>query len=174
MIKQVVTIAGDYEHSGRPLDPQWTRLRNSDSHSDSKKEGLRVELNGGKFPFDKKNGVQQKALVEFICDKDRTGLEGDEEDDREKEDEKAEEDALGKRTVKRAEDGDEKEGDDDEKEDDKKSLKFISYKHEGENDIGVLRMEWRTKYACEGQKRSEDKPDTSKGHWGFFTWFIIM
>lgn len=174
MIRQVVPIAGDYVHSGRPLDPQWTRLRNSDSHADSKKEGLRVELNGGKFPFDKKDGVQQKALVEFICDKERTGLEGDEKDGREKEDGEAVEDAVKRRATKRAKDEDEKEGDGDEKEDDKKSLRFISYKPEGENNISVLRMEWRTKYACEGQKRGEDEPEKSKGHWGFFTWFIIM
>lgn len=166
MIKQVVPIAGDYPHSGRPLDPQWTRLPSSGSHADTDKEGLRVELNGGKFPFDKKSGAQQKALVEFICDRERTGLEGDEED--------AEEATVKRNAARRADQGGEEDGDNDGEEEDKRSLKFISYKPEGEKNIGVLRLEWRTKYACEGQKRSDDEPAKAKGHWGFFTWFIIV
>lgn len=157
-IVRVIPIAGNYEHDyGRPLDPKITRLKDSDSHADASKEGLRIELHGGKWPFEEKGnkGHKQRALVEFICDAERDGLEGDESDKREKE-EQAE--ALERR-------------DEDEKKKDNKSLKVVSYKFEGDDRVGVLRMEWRTKYACE--KAGSAAPAKSTG-WGFFTWFIIM
>ncbi|KAJ9667132.1 type II membrane protein [Coniosporium apollinis] len=157
-IVRVIPIAGNYEHDyGRPLDPKITRLKDSDSHADASKEGLRIELHGGKWPFEEKGnkGHQQRALVEFICDAERDGLEGDEPDKREKE-EQAE--ALERR-------------DEDDKKKKDKSLKVISYKFEGDNKVGVLRMEWRTRYACE--KAGSAVPAKSTG-WGFFTWFIII
>jgi len=158
-IIRVIPIAGNYEHDyGRPLDPRITRLKDSDSTADADKEGLRIELHGGKMPFEDKgkSGHQQKALVEFICDPERDGLEGDEPDKREKSEGRAE--GLEKR-------------DGDENKKDKKSLKVRSYKFEGDNEVGVLRMEWRTKYACE--KSQSPVPAKSEG-WGFFTWFIII
>ena len=78
---------------------------------------------------------KQKAVVEFICDKDKTGLEGQERD--------------GKVI------------------DGEKSLKYLSY--EGD----VLKLEWRTKQACEQQAGGGGGGDGGS-HWGFFTWFIIM
>ncbi len=169
-VRQVRPIAGDYTlDGGRPLNPRWTRLKNSDSHADANKEGLRLELNGGQYPFEGK-GQPQKAFVEFICDKDRDGLEGDEGDKREKEE--GDESEVSTRELNHRRDESDDDGDHDRGEDNKKkSLRFISYKSDGE-DVGVLRLEWLTKYACEA---TETAPDASKsGRWGFFTWFIIM
>jgi hypothetical protein len=46
---------------------------------------------------------------------------------------------------------------------------------------GVLRLDWRTKYACpttvDDTPSKEKDPDTTKPttkHWGFLTWLIIM
>lgn len=184
-----IDIAGNYVlQSGRnmQLDPKFELLRDSKSNSDASREGVRIELHGGRLPFeDKKAGTDQRAIIEFVCDKEREGDEGGEKDDNE-----------------RADDGKDKEGDkkdDDKKDDDKKdsdgekkeerlrrrdgegkgkcedsdaSLRFCGYDLE---DVGkdkkarTLRLEWRTKYAC------EDAPAPDGGsHWGFFTWFIIM
>ncbi|GAB7353983.1 hypothetical protein MBLNU459_g4578t1 [Dothideomycetes sp. NU459] len=172
-ITKVIPIAGEYTSShGRGLEPQLTRLKNSKSNGDSSKEGVLVELNGGRYPLDKSDGQQQKAYVEFQCDPDRTGLEGVAGDSRDKEDDKDDE-----ARVKRAEDGDTDGEKDGKKKDpkDEPSLTLVSYRTEGEGDraIGVLRLNWKTKYACEGQ--TDHKPSTPKSsHWGFFTWFLII
>lgn len=153
--EHVVPIAGDYIHDSAGWDPKWRLLRNSDSHEDAAREGLLIEFNGGRYPFkDKKNGVKQKAIIEMLCDHDKSGLEGDEKDDRPKDDGRLE---------KRQDDGDEEV-------DEKKSLTFVSYGTE--DGMGVLRLNWQTKYACEDQA---DNPDpVERGGWGFFTWFLIM
>ncbi|THY25835.1 hypothetical protein D6D01_04831 [Aureobasidium pullulans] len=170
-IRRVIPIAGQYAGShGRFLDPEWTRLKNSASHDDANKEGLRVELHGGKYPFEKPNGRQQKAIIEFQCDRNRTGLEGAEGDSRDK---LEEEDVAG--LLMRDETDDKK--DDKEKPAEDASLQLISYKSEGEGDdeFDVLRLQWKTKYACEGM--TEHKPSSgnkSSSHWGFFTWFLII
>lgn len=180
-IRKVVPIAGEYASSnGRPLEPVLTRLKNSASHGDTSKEGVRVELNGGRYPFDKTSGRSQKAIIEFTCDTNRTGLEGLQGDSREKieyEDTKASVNARAEDEDKRGDD--EKKGDDekDDKDVEKEqpSLTFYSYNIEGEGkkQVEVLRMIWKTKYACEGQ--TEHDPSGSKSsHWGFFTWFLIM
>ena len=169
----MVPIAGDYTAGpGWPLDPHFTRLKNSDSHADADKEGLRLELNGGRYPFEgKEKGKKQKAFVEFLCDEDRTGLEGDEEDGKDTEKEeggKGGDSSDQRRKPKRDEDDDD---DGKKKDEDEKSLRFKSYKPEGDKDVGVLRLEWRTKYACES---SYGNQPGSSSHWGFFTWFMIM
>ena len=50
-------------------------------------------------------------------------------------------------------------------------LKFVRY--EMEEDIRVLRLDWTTDYACENRTTDDDE-NSSSGHWGFFTWLIIM
>lgn len=172
-----IAIAGTYKmDNGRDIDAKFELLRNSKSNSDAGREGVRAELHGGRFPFkDKKNGVDQRAIIEFVCDKERTGLEGDEKDDTEHEDD--------------PKDGDkekEKEGDDKKEEklrrreenskgkceDSDNSLRFCGYQSEKtakDDTVQTLRLEWRTKYAC------EDAPaDQPSSHWGFFGWFFIM
>ena len=105
--------------------------------------------------------MDQMAIIEFVCDKERTGLEGDEKDDRDKDEDDTEDEKF------RREESDEMDSSKG------KSLKFNSYKEEtlDKKTVGVLRLEWRTKYACED---ANEDPGESSGRWGFFTWFIIM
>jgi hypothetical protein len=155
-----VPIAGDYHlRTGKPLESEVFRLKDSGSNTDSEKEGVRVELSGGRQPLDDKNGKKQKAIIEFLCDPSRDGKDT-EVDDRpvEEGDGKEDEEKLKRR--------------DDEKKE--QSLRFLSYKDEnvkGE-EWGVLRLEWSSKYACENSV-NEPKENTGE-HWGFFTWLIIM
>lgn len=153
---EAVPIAGELKaQGGGHMNAKFARLKTSSSHSDSEKEGVRIEMNGGFRTFESGRKRDQKAIVEFVCDKTRTGLENLY-DPKEKYDEEK---------VKREED--------DKEEDDPKSssLKFLRY-DEGEGEADVLRMEWRTQYACEDSKEEQD---AEKGnHWGFFTWFILI
>lgn len=166
---KVQPIAGEFTAShGRALDPRWTRLKGSASNEDAEREGLRLELNGGKYP-ENKEGKPHKAIVEFLCDAELTGNEGFE-------------DAKEQRLVRRAEGESEKDGDGEGEPDDEvtlpdldkdKSIEFVSFKTEGEDQTKVLRLRWKTKYACENAEKPP--PPEKKGHsWGFFTWFLIM
>jgi autophagy-related protein 27 len=103
--------------------------------------------------------MQQKAVIQLQCDKDRTGNE---------------------RRSKKAKRDDDDEDDDDEDDagDDKEeqpsssSLEFVSYgKVEGKEKLEVLRLNWKTKYACEDYA---DSDEARKSGWGFFTWFLLM
>ncbi|EAT90530.1 autophagy-related protein [Parastagonospora nodorum] len=167
-----IDIAGTYKtQNGKDIDAKFELLRESKSNSDAGREGLRAVLNGGRFPFDdKKSGIDQRAIIEFVCDKERTGLEGSEGDNGDKEDDKDDD---------KEKDGDKKEEKlrrraDDSKgkcEDSDASLRFCGYENETEKDkkIQTLRLEWRTQYAC------EDAPPVDGGsHWGFFGWFFII
>jgi autophagy-related protein 27 len=141
VVDRVIPVAGNFHvDSGRPLDPKYTRLKASDAN----KEGLQIELNGGYYAEKK-----QRAIIEFQCDKDRTGNEGAEgEDDKKKREDKKDD---GKETPN--------------------SLTYVSYGAVDEK-LDVLRLNWRTKYACEDHVDDED--DGKRGGWGFFTWFILM
>ncbi len=151
-VTRVIPIAGDFTvNDNRPMDAKYTRLKTSASHADAEKEGIRIEMHGGLYPPSGKDKRKQEAIVEFLCDPDRTGLE--------------------ERAVVRRKEGDKDKDEDKDKEDDEKSLRFVGYGPQ--DDVDVLRLEWLTKYACEGQKDG-DKDGKSSGHWGFFTWFIIM
>lgn len=173
--KDIWAIAGEFIHNGRggELNPKYTRLRNSGSHADADREGLRVELNGGDHA-----GVKQKAIVEFVCDQDKTGLEG------------LTGKAMADKTRREEEDGDGQDRKPLPDPNEGKSLKFLNYRventggsgsHEDE-EMGVLRLEWMTKYACEktkgGKNREDDPvpgtPPSKTSGWGFFTWFIVM
>ncbi|KAF2767885.1 hypothetical protein EJ03DRAFT_246823, partial [Teratosphaeria nubilosa] len=163
-VLKVVNIAGDYMAShGRPLEPDVTRLKSSDSNSDSDREGLLVVLHGGKYP-ETRQGVEQRAIVELQCDKDMSGIDRFED--------------VTRRLVRTAEGDD---GEDDGPElpdlDEGKALKFKSYKTESVSgsDVGTLRLTWKTKHACEGaiNDPDNDSPKKSSG-WGSSTWFIIV
>jgi len=162
---KVRPIAGEFtatHGSTRALEPEWTRLKGSASNEDAEREGLRLELHGGKYP-ETKEGKPHKAIVEFLCDAELTGNEGFD-------------DAKEKRLVSMAEgEGDDKGEDEITLPDlDKgKSIQFVSFKPEGEKETMVLRLSWKTKYACEG---AEKAPPAPKKHnsWGFFTWFLII
>ncbi|EKD19532.1 autophagy protein Atg27 [Drepanopeziza brunnea f. sp. 'multigermtubi' MB_m1] len=165
IIGEVIPIAGDLkEKGGGDLDAKWVRLETDGSHADSEKQGLRLTMNGGFAPGSNK---KQKAIVEFECDLNRSGLENLWES----------EDKYESRKAKRAE-GEEKRDDPkdggDTNEDDAKSpdLQFVRYDTSGETE-DVLRLHWKTKYACENVK--DDDGDSKKtAGWGFFTWFIII
>lgn len=132
-------------------------------------------MHGGMYPFDdRKNGRKQKAVVEFICAPERTGLEGEDGAGEEEEKEKEEDGEENKRRKTRRDDEDDGEGK--EKEDDGRSLRFISYgRAEDDDDIDVLRLEWLTKHACDGGAADDGGSEETKSrHWGFFTWFIIV
>ncbi|KAG0636004.1 autophagy-related protein 27 [Tuber brumale] len=161
-IHKIIPIAGDID--GRRVDEKVTRLKTSESHADSGKEGLRVVLNGGLY-----GKKPQQAVVEFICDPEKTGLEG-----LKKEGEEGGGNEKGRREEEGKGDGDKEPEKKDPKEGEsaeEQSLKFINYDTtSAERD--VLRLEWRTKYACESLEKN---PDADQGHhWGFFTWFIII
>jgi hypothetical protein len=151
----VIPIAGDIE--GRHTDEVVERLKTSTAPTDQGKEGLRVVLHGGLY-----NNAKQQAIVDFICDPDKTGLEGDEPDETEPE-EAGKTEGVARRSPE------EDKGGDKEKKD--RSLKYVSYESvEGKH---TLRLEWKTKYACETATGGDGSPDSGSG-WGFFTWFIIM
>ena len=50
------------------------------------------------------------------------------------------------------------------------TLKFIEY--DDQLDPNVLRLEWKTKYACEDAVVGGG--DKKSGGWGFFSWFFFM
>lgn len=175
-MQAVIPIAGDLtNHGGSSMEPKYTRLKTSDSGADAKKEGIRLVLHGG---IDNVTKRKQQAIVEMVCDKEKTGKEGewDPKDDKyEPGQEETEEEegspAAGKR--KRA-DGDE--GKDDSSEHQllkpDSALIFDSYGPLSEDkQIDVLRLTWNTKYACEGLPEDEYPSDS---HWGFFTWLVIL
>ncbi|KAK1976650.1 autophagy-related protein 27 [Colletotrichum cereale] len=173
VVEKVISIAGDLnDYGGRALDAKPERLKSSDSNSDAKKEGVRLILNGGAYPLNK-NGRKQKAIIEFICDREKTGLEGEW---------KPEDQYDGSQFRAREDDKDGK--DDDGPSPDEKqllmansSLIWNSYGPSEKNDMDVLRLTWHTKYACEdafGKPPSEGGSGDSSSHWGFFTWFFVL
>lgn len=143
-ITEVIPIAGELkDYGGGSLDAKVTRLKTSESQKDSVREGLRIELNGGYY--DKR---KQKAIVEFICDAERTGLETDFEPE------------------------DKYEGGDEKSEKGSPSLTFVKHeKYVPDTEVDTLWLEWRTKYACEDQQGDDA---ATSGRWGFFTWLLIM
>ena len=165
-LKRVIEIAGSYHLShgaNRALNPKFTRLKDSPGNDDPDKEGLLMEIGGGKY-----DGKDQKAIIEFVCDREWKGTEGFEFDEKVVNLEQYQ-------SMRRMADDDE----DEQPEPDLpnldagKAMEFRSYKAEGEAD--VLRLRWRTKYACEGARNEKDPEDENKsGGWGFFTWFIII
>lgn len=165
-----IDIAGTYAmDSGRKIDAKFERLKTSKSNSDVTREGLRAALHGGKYP-DSKNGTDQRAIIEFVCEKERTGLDDEKKDDGDKKNEDGgdrEDKKPGEKFIKR--DGSSCQGGDEQ------SLRFCGYANEKSDkgkDIKTLRLEWRTKYACEDGQGAADPGSSS--HWGFFTWFIII
>lgn len=169
LIRETIPIAGEYSHTqGGSLDPKWTRLKTSSATADKGREGLRLEMHGGMYKEkhgSKTRKKKQKAIIEFICERTPD------------EDERRRDEVL--RINDKGEDEDQDDGDDDDVGDDRGeliedghggTLKFISF--EDEEEFNTLRLEWKTKYACEDSKDSGES--SRSGHWGWFTWFIIM
>lgn len=176
-VSDVISIAGELQnHGGGPLDAEVTRLKTSDSNADSKKQGVRIKLNGGKHELTS-GGRRQQAIVEMVCDPNKDGTEGEwtpEDDKYEQGPIEGEEDgapATRQRGVKR-QDGD---GDGDGATEEHQLLKdnaaliFDSYGPSG--DVDILRLTWHTKLACEGEAGNGG---SNNEHWGFFTWVFIL
>lgn len=172
---------------GSQFEYQATRLKTSDSNSDSQKEGLRLVLMGGKHPLDGplKERREQKAIIELLCDPDKKGTEGEWSTS-----EAEQATAFPPRRRAAADDGGKDGHDGDGHDTDgaesaiehqlrKEGAALIWESYQAEKEADVLRLTWHTKYACEKRDGSE-KPGEEEGggdvsrHWGFFTWFIIV
>jgi hypothetical protein len=142
------------DHLGQgSKDPELKRLKDIDPET----EGLRVKLEGGSYKGDGNDQKAKKAgaVIEFQCDRERSGLEGLH---------TIAEDLETKERRRRAEEGDAPKGN-------SSSLQFKSF-GPSDDDTYVLRLDWRTKYACDNYE--EEKGEGSSQSWGFFTWLIIM
>lgn len=119
-------------------------------------------MNGGFYMLDGKKR-KTKAVVEFICDKTREGTEHlmDPQDKY----------TAGKEKRADGIDSNKPKPGEGEKDDGTSSLEYVDYDTKGE-DMDILRLRWRTKYACEDAK--DEKGPGKANSWGFFTWFIIM
>lgn len=172
----VVSIAGELQnHGGGALDPKVTRLKTSESTSDAQKEGVRIVMYGGRHP-QQSSGREQRAVVEMLCDRDKTGKEGEWSPKDDKYEQVPSEESEGDEAARR------KRAEGDESSDDGKSehqllkegaaLIFDSYRPMADNgNVDVLRMTWHTKYACEDLP-ADEYPQSE--HWGFFTWLVIL
>ncbi|KAJ9218273.1 hypothetical protein DTO166G4_139 [Paecilomyces variotii] len=158
------------------IDPEITRLK----QLDSAQEGLLVKLSGGEYreePTKPDSKKAASAVIEFKCDPDRTGLEGlkDVKDDDEKQRRRAMkrdgDDGNDKDNGGDSNDDGDKDGKDD-KADKSRSLIFKSF-GPGDDKSYVLKLDWKTKYACDNQVR-DNKGSNSSSHWGFITWLIII
>lgn len=129
---------------------------------------MRLLLHGAKYPPDK-SGKKQQAVIDFLCD-------------RKEQDRRREVSGIATRDEDGGDGEDENGGDGGDKEDpiptdgqesedgEGGKLKFLSY--EDMQGTDVLSLEWTTTYACENSSPGGDS--SSSGHWGFFTWLIIM
>lgn len=179
----------NYGGSSAGLDHHVTRLKTSDSTSDSKKEGVRIAMSGGRHPLEK-TGREQRAIIEMLCKKGTKGTEGewDPSDKYEKMPVEAAIDETGAHQRLRRAEGDETDGGGEGGEgggdgpDGKTehqllkanaSLIFDSYGPLADNgNVDVLRLTWHTELACEDSQ--PEGGSSSSEHWGFFTWLIIL
>lgn len=201
-IMEVIPIAGSLEnHGGTAFDFDLTRLKTSDSNADSKKEGLRLVLKGGKH-----KNREQRAVIEFLCDRNQTGTEGEWESEdkyeteskRKRDDAEEEEEEKGEEDKEEKDEGDDKDDKEDGDKEDDKDKDDNDHPDEAEHQLkkddaaliwegygdekgaDILRLTWHTKYACEKRdddKDVEDPEEPSKGGssgWGFFTWLLVM
>ena len=192
-----IDIAGTYTtYNNRQINAQFALLQDGD------REGLSATLHGGRLPFDdKKNGVDQRAVIDFVCDIERTGLEGVEvgsggknkDDGKGSDGDKKDDDKKGDDKEGDKKDGDKKDGekDSDKKDGDKESRRLVARGSKCEDSDSSLRF---CGYDVEEDADSKDKrartlrlewrtkhacrgvPRDNDGgsHWGFFGWFFIM
>jgi hypothetical protein len=154
-------IAG-YDHlGGGTKDSEASLLRKEDPDS----EGVRVKISGGQYREDLRSKYKPAAAeIKFMCDPERSGLEGLHDVADTEVDESDE-----KRRLRDEKDDDDDGKDNNDNPDNGRSLRFKSFKPV--DDSYILKLDWRTKYACENYIRDHAP---SGGHWGFFTWLIIM
>ncbi|KAJ5274392.1 hypothetical protein N7497_004995, partial [Penicillium chrysogenum] len=147
----------DLEAAGEASkSPELKRLKDIDPET----EGLRVKLEGGTYKENSgdKKGKKAGAIIEFQCDHERSGLEGlDTIEDSE---------AKERRRRAEGEEGGVSSGN---------SNSSLQIKSAGlsDDDTYILRLDWRTKYACDEYEKEKGDTPSSKS-WGFFTWLIII
>ena len=144
-------------------------------------------MGGGLYP-PSRQGTKQETVIEFLCD--RKG--DDESGDKRRRAQALELSTIASKGRIRRDDDDDSDNDGDDNDDNDLpdlphggestsdgaggTLKYISYDTVG--DKKILSLEWHTTHACEdGAKDSPNKGkanNDSGGHWGFFTWLIIM
>ena len=187
VLSSVLPIAGDL-HADGGSDFTFKATVLAPSASDEKlkdRHGLRLVLGGGAAPLGEPELLRpQRAVIDFICDPKRTGLEGEWEGEDRYETSGAAE-RRGETGVGQTED-EKKEGDG-AKEDvtknhqlikDGAALVFDGYgpASGADSKTDELRLTWYTEAAC------VDKRDDGSGgaggdsgsHWGLFTWLTIM
>ncbi|KAK4042752.1 autophagy-related protein 27 [Parachaetomium inaequale] len=152
------------------------RLPGDDTtQKDGKKEGLRLTLQGGTTYQQR----AQRTVVEFRCNPDLEGTEGE----WESVDEYVPGDKKNARREKKDDDkkdDDKKDGKEDESTPEKQlkkdgaALVWEGYKREKDADGGdmdTLYLTWYTKHACDA---AVDEPVAESKHWGVFTWVVIL
>jgi autophagy-related protein 27 len=179
LIESIFPLAGELQdHKGGPLDEKIEDLGSSGSNEDSKKQGIRITLKGGILELPNHQKRRQQAIIELLCDENRTGLEG--EFKPEDEYEPGESSAFRPRED---DGGDGKEGDGDKKpegsiqlgEGKNASLTFYSYGPLGDSsDTDVLRLTWLTKHVCINKADDGNEDGSKKSSWGFFTWLFVL
>ncbi|KAK3906474.1 autophagy-related protein 27 [Staphylotrichum tortipilum] len=151
-----------------------------------KKEGLRLTLHGATTYQQR----EQRTVVEFRCNPDREGTEGEWESvDEYERPKKTKREEGGKKDDPKKDDGDKKDGD--KKEGDKKddestpekqlkkdgaALVWEGYKREKGTDgadMDTLYLTWYTKHACDAAV-DEPPPAKESQSWGIFTWLVIL
>ncbi|KAI0124781.1 autophagy-related protein 27 [Xylariales sp. AK1849] len=177
---EAIPIAGELkEFGGDHLDEQAINLSTSESNEDAKKQGVRLIVKGGWHTV---NGQKrpQRAIIEFECDENREGTEGEwnPEDQYEPGDDpmrlRSVPDPLLYASEDEGGDGDQKPDVPEQLGDKNASLIFNSYGPlDSDKDVDVLRLTWKTKYACEN-RADEPSADEPSKHWGFFTWLVII
>jgi hypothetical protein len=154
------------------------RLPKDDSSTtkDGKKEGLRLTLSGGTTYQQR----AQRAVVEFRCNPDLAGTEGEWESVDEyvpAKDKESRETKNGRR--------EEEKEDEDKKEDESRpetqlkkdgaALVWEGYKRERDGngaEMDTLYLTWYTKHACD-EAVDEPAPETKHSS-GFFVWLVVM
>ncbi|KAM7186351.1 autophagy-related protein 27 [Naviculisporaceae sp. PSN 640] len=172
-ILNVIPIAGSLvNYGGKDFTYDLKRLSTSDSKDDSVKEGLRLTLHGGVY-----QKREQRAVIEFLCNHNRTGLEGEWESQDKYEKGKSEKREDKKEGDKKEEDKDGDAGGFPERQLKKEDAALIweGYKRGGDDKVDTLFLTWHTKHACEkaADGGNGDAPSESS-HWGFFTWMFVL
>ncbi|KAI1354376.1 autophagy-related protein 27 [Xylaria sp. FL0043] len=182
-IEDVTPLAGALA-VGQPLDYETSLLSGVDP--DSGKEGLRVLLKGG---VDRHTKRKKQTVIDFVCNKDLDGTEGeyDSEDKYEPNQDPVEARAEDEGNGDEGKDKDENE-DAPPKEvqlgiEKNPSLVFDRYgPSDSDMNVDVLHLTWSSKYACEskrddGEDGGSDKDGEGQkpgSHWGAFTWIVIL
>ncbi|KAI0154417.1 autophagy-related protein 27 [Xylariaceae sp. FL1272] len=192
VILSATPLAGEFKLGGGDLNPEISKLSKVDP--DSGKEGLRIVMKGGYHFGDNKVKRKQQVVIDFVCDEERDGTEGEWESEdkyekrflaaREGEDDKED-------GGKEGEEGGDKEGDEGESNpseptqlgiENDPSLVYDRYgASDSDTNVDVLKLTWSSKYVCkskkdDGSKDEDDGEDKrpSSSHWGFFTWLVVL